>query len=254
MTKLSDRQISDDLQRLLQVRIFFGHQSVGQNILDGLGELLADQQLSGHYIQSASQPDESTGGFLWHQPIGQNTQPLSKCRDFSRIVDQQLAGRVDFALFKFCYIDIDDNTDIDSLFDEYRHTMDALRARHGDIHFVHSSVPLRHNADGPGTRIRELLGRPNRSKLANINRNRFNRLLLEHYGNDSVFDLAASESTDSAGRRCSFSYKDGSRYSSLLAAYTDDGGHLNHRGRIKVAGDFIHFMAALINARSVAEA
>ncbi len=44
---------------------------------------------------------------LLHTAIGRNEDPGSKCEDFRRVLDQ-LQGRLDVALFKFCYIDFND--------------------------------------------------------------------------------------------------------------------------------------------------
>jgi hypothetical protein len=240
--------IADDLRSLMTTRIFFGHQSVGQNIIDGIGELLSRHGLATDYIVDHDPPEPADRGFLWHRPVGRNTQPISKCEDFAHILTQPPTRHVDFALFKFCYIDINEHTDITNLFNAYRQHMEQLKIRRPDIHFIHTTVPLRDNANGPGVWIREMLGRPNRSKLANINRNRFNRLLAEQYGHESVFDLAASESGYPDGRRSSFTYKNRDIYYCLANKYTNDGGHLNAAGRLKVAEDFIRYLARLYRA------
>lgn len=240
--------MADDLRSLMPARIIFGHQSVGQNIIDGIDELLSKYGLTENYILSADQPVPSDGGFLWHRPVGNNTQPISKCEDFSHLLNQLSAQHIDFALFKLCYIDINEHTNVADLFNQYREHMERLKREHPDIHFIHVTVPLRHNVTGPGVWMREILGRPNHSKLANINRNRFNNLLIAQYGLQSVFDLAASESTYRDGRRSVFTYNNRDIYYSLAGEYTDDGGHLNNIGRIKVAEDFIRYLARLYRA------
>lgn len=240
--------IGNDLRSLMSARIFFGHQSVGQNIVDGIDELLSRHGLPSDYIISADQPPPSGKGFLWHRPVGKNMHPISKCEDFTRILNHPMARDIDFALCKFCYIDINEHSNITDLFKRYQQHMKLLKVRHPDIRFIHTTVPLRHNATGPGVWFRELLGRANRSKLANINRNRFNRLLVEEYTNEPIFDLAASESTCPDGRRSSFTYKNRDIYYSLAGEYTDDGGHLNNTGRIKVAEDLIRYLARLYRA------
>ena len=184
-------------------------------------------------------------GFLLHTAIGENTKLLSKCYDFKRIIDTHLADKIDFALLKFCYIDINKESDIKSLFGEYRKIMDDVTASHPNITFIHVTVPVRHSAKGFGVWIRELLGRPNNSKLDNIKRNEFNSMLLETYKDQPIFDLAKSVSTYPDGKAETF-VKDGITYNNLIGSYTYDGGHLNEMGRIKVAQDFIQTLASLI--------
>ena len=239
--------IREHLETLLKARIFFGHQSIGQNILDGISSLLQQHRLSANAIIIEDKARLPDGGYIWHQAIGKNRQPASKCEHFTQLVKQQLPGNVDYALFKFCYIDIDEHTDIDALFKLYTQTLDSLISTHSELHFLHCTVPLRHIESGPGVWLRETLGRPNRSKLANIRRNDFNAMLKDYYGTRNVFDLATSESGE---KPCTFSYQGVSGYQGLAGAFTDDGGHLNQRGRERVAGDFVSFMAGLIEEDS----
>ncbi|MFA7386774.1 MAG: hypothetical protein WCZ87_03850, partial [Thiohalobacteraceae bacterium] len=203
--------LKQDIAELKSKRIFFGHQSVGGNIIEGVEDLLAssDMQLNLVEVGPNAGIDAAAplpGNFLLHMPIGKNSEPKTKCDDFRRMIEQDLAGKIDIALLKFCYIDIDDNTNVDALFTYYRSVLDSLKARHPDITFIHVTAALRHSEGGFGVWIRETLGKPNRSKLANIKRNQFNDLLREAYAEDPIFDLAASESTYPDGRRETFDY------------------------------------------------
>lgn len=239
------------LTELQTARVFFGHQSVGGNIMAGVQDILeysgADSNTSLQILELGN-ADALPAGFILHTPVGKNTDPKTKCDDFKRIVDRQLAGKIDYALLKFCYIDIGENSDVDALFAYYRATLDDLKARHPEIVFIHVTTPLRHSPSGLGVWVRELLGKPNRSKLANVKRQAFNEQLLKTYAGDPVFDLAASESTYPDGRRESFNYQGQTGYS-LIGAYTDDGGHLNAVGRKKVAADFIRSLGATVRAK-----
>lgn len=225
-----------------KLRIFFGHQSVGQNIIDGISEQASYVEQPFDNIIEDHLSDLPADGFLLHCRIGKNQDPLSKCRHFQDLIIQQLHALVDIALFKFCYIDIDEKTDIDFLFSQYAHTMDQLNANYPHIAFMHTTVPLRHTPDGLGTRAREILGRINHNKLANIRRNQFNALLVGYYGKETVFDLAGFESTLNDGKRSSFKGKDKQIYYSLADEYTNDGGHLNAMGREKLARGFMEFI------------
>lgn len=238
--------LDDALSSLQSTRIFFGHQSVGGNIMDGLADLQKDSNnpLS---IIDYGQPIDSASGYILHTAVGKNEQPVTKCDDFRRIIDQELGGNIDVALLKFCYIDINGDTDIDKLFEYYQSTLDGLKHRHPDITFLHVTAPLRHSASGFGVWIREVLGRPNHSKLANIKRNEFNERLRSTYRDEPIFDLAASQSTYPDGSRESFDMN-GKTYYGLIGAYTYDGGHLNETGRSHVAADMIRSLAQVARA------
>jgi hypothetical protein len=245
--------LSADLELISTARIYFGHQSVGGNIIDGLKNLQSGS--NGPRLRIAELGDLTPireGGALVHTKVGRNEEPLSKCEDFRRILDGQMAGRVDVALLKFCYIDFSPDTDVKAVFAEYRRTMEDLEQRHPDTLFIHVTAPLRYSADDLGTWIREMLGRPNQSKLANIKRNEFNQLLKVTFPNDPVFDLAASESTYPDGRRELFK-KDGKTYYGMVGAYTDDGGHLNEVGRSYVAADFVRSVADALREKKRAD-
>jgi len=241
------KETGNDLVLVSQTRIFFGHQSVGNNIIAGIKEI--EKKKVDHRIRLIELGDETEypQSFLLQSKIGENTDPKSKCDAFRRIIDQQLAGKIDYALLKFCYIDIDEHSDVEAIFAHYKETLDALKEQNSHITFIHVTSPLRHSPTNFSVWIREILGRPNRSKLANIKRNEFNELLRFTYWGDPIFDLAASESTYPDGRRESFQ-KDGKTYHSLIGLYTDDGGHLNQTGQLKVAADFLHSIAAAIRA------
>ena len=247
-----DDVLRADFDRVSSARVYFGHQSVGGNIMDGLADLQG--QLGQPVIrvgELGSLEVSGDHGVLLHTKVGKNEQPVSKCQDFQRILDQQLAGLVDVALFKFCYIDFSDTSDVDAIFETYSRTMDELKQRHPDITFIHVTAPLRSVDRGPGVWAREMLGRPNRAKLANVSRNEFNRRLKERYPADPMYDLAAVMSTYPDGRRESFKM-DGNSYDSLVPAYTDDGGHLNAVGRTHAAAEFVRSIAEALRIRDTA--
>ncbi len=245
-----DPALQADFERVAVARVFFGHQSVGGNIVAGLEDLQTQLGQPRIRIGELDALDVADGqGVLLHSKVGQNEKPASKCEDFRRILDQELHGRVDVALFKFCYIDFSDTSDVNEIFATYARTMDDLKQRHPGIVFIHVTAPLRSVDGGAGVWVREMLGRPNRTKLANVKRNEFNRRLRERYAGDPIFDLAAAMSTYPDGRRESFKMNGEVQYS-LVPAYTDDGGHLNPVGRTYAAAALVQSIAeALRSAR-----
>ncbi|MEJ2620704.1 MAG: hypothetical protein P8163_10690 [Candidatus Thiodiazotropha sp.] len=242
-------QLRADLQTVKHARVFFGHQSVGNNIISGLQQLARQAQLDLNILDLDTDQIEGQPIAFVHGSIGENQKPMSNCRDFERIIDQQLSDKIDFALFKLCYIDINRNTDIDNLFRVYRSTMDRLIENHPHIQFIHGTIPLRCSPGGLLIRLKEivgyLLGKKNNSKLDNFQRNQYNRLLIETYGQRQLVDIAAAESTHSSGHRESFNMG-GQINFALLEDYSSDGGHLNEQGQRRVAQSFIHDLAQII--------
>jgi hypothetical protein len=229
------------LRELVALRVFFGHQSVGGNILDGVRDWLGEAGAAWPIVEPAQAPRE--GGALIHAAVGHNAQPLTKCEDFRRLLDGGALGRVDVALLKFCYVDVQHEEEAIALCGQYRATLEDLARRHPGTVLVPVTVPLTHAEGGLGTVARELLGRPNTSKLSNLARQTFNEQLRHGWSVTPIFDLAAAESTRPDGRAEAFTYK-GRRAENLVAGYTDDGRHLNAAGRRAVAAAFVQTLAA----------
>jgi hypothetical protein len=228
--------------------IFFGHQSVGNNILEGMKELSANHPASQPTIVESRDVLPETGGFFLHSRIGENTKPVQKCNDFLVQLTPELVESLDYAMFKFCYIDIDRNTDVTALFEHYRNTINEVKERYPGLTICHITAPIRHSPNDFTTKLRELvgnvLGKPNNSKLDNAKRNEYNRLLLAHYSDEPIFDLAEAEATHPDGRKNTFEMNGEINYN-LVAEYTYDGGHLNEMGRKKIAADFIKFLSSI---------
>lgn len=235
-------------QALATKRIFFGHQSVGNNILDGVKELMQENGQINLQISKAT-PGEisSIPSIFAHSYIGRNGEPTSKIDEFVAIFARNDV-EMDLAFFKFCYIDFDGKTDPKDLFEYYKTAMFRLQQDHPGTTFMHVTVPLVVSPDGARQRIKdwlkESLGRPTNASL-NAKRNRFNELLRREYqGKALIFDLAEIQSTSPDGKRVSFTLG-GNTYHSMAPAYSDDGGHLNEKGRRTVAERFLVFLASV---------
>lgn len=244
-----DDALRTDLERVAAARVLFGHQSVGRNLLDGLVDLEREAGRRVLDIRDLDSPAASRqAGVLLHAAIGRNGDPASKCAHFGRLVAERHAG-LDVALFKFCYVDIDDTVDVDVVFGAYERTLLELKQRYPALRFVHVTVPLRTVDSGPGVWLRERLGRRNRAKHANAARCRYNRRLRERFAADPIFDLARISATRPDGRPQEFQL-DGQSCESLVPAYTDDGGHLNEAGRMVAAAGLVRAIAAALAGRA----
>ena len=237
--------ISDSaLAQLAQRRIFFGHQSVGFNIVQGIEEVMAaDPRVKLRLVKSAT-PETVDGPALVHAAVGENTRPESKDADFRKILEAGFGATGDIALYKYCYVDVTPATDVTLLFEGYKRTMAALEARYPGLTFVHVTQPLVAPESALASRLRVLLGKAS-DRVLNAKRNEFNRLLVAEYGaTGRVFDLAAAESTRPDGSRVSYRL-DGQTVYALAPEYTNDGGHLDAEGRRHVAEQFVAFLARL---------
>nr|WP_071193377.1 SGNH/GDSL hydrolase family protein [Oscillochloris trichoides] len=235
---------SMDLQRVAAKRIFFGHQSVGWNIITGIDAIL---QAHPDVTMTFTTPTEYTdgqGAAFVHTEVGQNYDPLSKLQDFDRLIREGLGDRVEIAFFKFCYVDFDQQTDVEQLFTTYQATMDALQRDYPDLTLVYVTTPLMAPDQGAKGFLKGMLGR-NQEVNANTKRHQFNELLRASYAaSGTLFDLAATEATALDGTACTMKV-DGASVPCLVRDYTDDGGHLNSQGQRVVAGSLIAFLATL---------
>lgn len=232
---------------LTEKKIYFGHMSVGNNILEGVQDLAKEYPFIRLNIVETKSPSSFNQPIFAHSPIGKNEDPKSKIADFSHLISTGIGDTTDIAFFKLCYIDILAATDADEVFNQYKNTMASLKERYPKVTFVHVTAPLRLVQTGVLVPIKKIVGRPVGGYADNIKRSRFNDLLRQEYkGNEAIFDLAAIESTYPDGTRFVFD-SGGKKYESLVVDYTHDGGHLNEFGRKLVAAHFLAFLATLPN-------
>lgn len=244
--------VKADLAILAQARVFFGHQSVGRNILAGIEALAAEAGVPLRIQQIERLPPDDGPG-LFHAPVGENGYPGEKCVDFRRFLAAPERPVYDVAVLKFCYVDLDVGTPLDphGLLDEYAKMVAELREQRPDVSLLHVTIPLRADAPGKRTYVKRLLGLSTEDDAANILRNTFNEALQARFANEPIFDLAKVESTRPDGTRSSFT-KNGKTYYSLVYDYSTDRGHLNEEGRRRVAAGFIHALADLLRGRGFA--
>jgi len=235
-----------DLQKVARTRVFFGHQSVGNNILDGVPAVFTAHGVQAPPIEQRRAAAETSGGFIAHSLIGENTKPLQKIQDFAAVLRGGMGQHVDVAVMKLCYVDITPSTDVDALFTAYRDTIAGLEKDFPGVTFVKATVPLT-------TRP----GRVERLKLwlksddgyggaANAVRERLNELIRKEYAGGNLFDVAAVESTAPDGSRVS-GHDDGRPFFAMFDGYAADPGHLNADGSQRAA---TAWLAAIAKASS----
>jgi hypothetical protein len=213
---------ADGLEALTGMNVFFGHRSVGANIVEmGMPAVYQDFGLA---VPGESFSDQS---------LDQTDDPSTKIADFDRWVrDEGVGGTADLAFMKLGYIDILAETDVQGVFDRYRSTMDALEADYPEVVFLHATVSVTAWVPEDNAAIE-----------------RFNVLMRDRYGSSGlVFDLAATVSTCADGVPLRDETEQGEIYYSICPEYTHDGGHLNELGA-KVAAE--EMLRVLISAMPV---
>lgn len=245
------------VRALARRRIYFGHQSVGGNIVAGLEQLLRDRPDIGLKIVQTHEASVLAGPAFVHFYAGRNTDPASKNADFQHVLDGRPRPDSAIAMLKYCFVDMTDSTDPAALFAAYQKTIAEVRAKHPDVTIVHVTMPLMTVESAPKAWAKRLLGRTPERDLE-VKRNAYNALVRRAYaGKEPLFDLAAFESTHADGRR-SFFVTGGDTVYTLAREYTWDGGHLNDRAERLAAERLLATLAALppvpVAAPVVAEA
>jgi len=234
--------------KLAGKKIFFGHQSVGYNIIDGISDVLNERD----YIKLDVLESRKCAVFdrpvFAHSQVGRNTDPLSKIESFVNIMDSGAGEKVDMAFFKFCYVDIMRDSNPQKIFDAYTAAIEDLKERYPQIRFIHVTVPLCSTPKGLKKNLKQsaklLIGRPGVLD-DNTMRERYNRLLRNAFSKaEPVFDLAMIETVNSDGFRC-YVDKGTGKIDFMASEYTEDGGHLNAEGRKRVAGQLLIILAEL---------
>jgi len=233
--------LDSSLRNVADKRIYFGHQSIGFNILDGIGDIAKDHPGSGLNLVKTNDPLAFKVPVFAHFTVGENEDPSSKIDDFARSLDKGIGGNAEIAFFKFCYVDINRTTNIDKIFAAYKSTMERLKSQYPNTRFVHVTAPLTLSNFSVSSLIKKVLG----SEDNNIRKNTFNEMLVREYkGKDPIFDLAAIESTYPDGSRSVFK-EGGKPYYSLAPEYTEDGGHLNEKGRRIMAAELLKLLSQI---------
>lgn len=236
-----------NLKKLEEKSIFFGHKSVGDNILSGVESILKDfpeTKISIRKVETVKSTDIEKAVIL-HSYIGENTKPISKFNQFKEIVETSVGGNCDIIFMKLCYVDITENTNPQKIFNEYKDMVEELKTKYPETSFVHLTVPLTSQAKGLKPLAKRILGKNVRGYKDNQVKEQYNTLLREEYEKEgNLFDLAYFESVAPDGKR-TVHEMEGITYYSLVPEYTYDGGHLNEEGSIYIAEKLLHFLVGL---------
>lgn len=234
--------------KLAEKKIFFGHQSVGYNIIGGITDIINERDYIKLNVIEAREPAAFDQPVFAHSQVGMNTDPFSKIKRFGEIMDAGVGSKADIAFFKFCYVDIMRDSDPQEIFDGYSAVMEELKDRYPNVKFLHVTVPIRSAPKGAKKNLKQtvklLIGRPGFWE-DNMMRRRYNDLLNDAYSKTGpFFDLALIESVNAGGFRC-HAVNGAEKVYVMAPEYTEDGGHLNSEGRKKVAEQLLIILAEM---------
>ena len=234
--------------KLAESRIFFGHKSVGYNIIEGIKDLQNEFDYVKLNIVETDAASESERPIFAHAQVGKNTEPISKIEGFRSVMDAGAGDNIDIAFFKFCYVDVTRDSDPQEIFRNYSTVMEDLKARYPKTKFLHVTVPLKSVPKGTKKTLKEsvklLIGKPGILD-DNLKRQHYNQLLKATYARSgAVFDLAELEAVGPDGLKC-YGTKGSQRVSLMAQQYTDDGGHLNATGRKRIAEQLLVKLAEI---------
>ncbi|OGQ25538.1 MAG: hypothetical protein A2138_01025 [Deltaproteobacteria bacterium RBG_16_71_12] len=220
-----DEALRRDLETIKAARVFFGHQSVGHDVLEGVAALAREAGV-----------DVAIG----EGQIGANGKPEQKFDDFAKRAE---AGpELDVIAMKLCYVDLYRGADPDQLLAGYRSAVARVRQARPNLKILHVTTPLTIRATTAKASIKRLLGGSSHSDDSNAVRLAYNRGLRAAFPGEPVFDLAAVESTRPDGSREELAVK-GQPVPMLWPGYAADEGHLNAPGKRVAARAFIAALA-----------
>jgi len=234
-------------EKLNAKRIVFGHQSVGENIIEGLNSIISNNPFIKLKVIDTNLFNSLEPGTFAHFRIGENGTPLSKITQFERLAKEQFGNRVDFAFFKLCFVDITTRTDIEATAENYIDTLNKIKAAYPQTQFILFTCPLTESKITWKTKLKRILGLGTLWEFNdNIKRNQFNKLIIARDNQRiPIFDLAGIESTHKDGTRSKFEFE-GKEYFSLSPDYSLDGGHLNTIGSRVVAEQLLVMLANFV--------
>ncbi len=197
---------------------YFMHASVGQNMINGMNALTAMEptryQLAVSSIGDNPPPPDPDTGVVFENHRGNPPWDVKIAMFEEAVADLGWrAPSVSVVMNKLCYDDWAADAEV------YLASMVALEAEYPATTFVYTTEPLRVNEDG-----------------TNALRTVFNEAIRAYCvaNNRLLFDIADIESHDPDGNPVTYEYN-GQVYPKLYSGYTDDGGHLNSDGAMRVA-------------------
>jgi hypothetical protein len=246
-----DPALRAQLEQLAKARVFFAHQSVGGNLIEGLQVLARDNGVALQVRDVAREPSVPNQTF-GHVFVGENGKPLAKFDEYKDRLTKQQGTPPELAMVKLCYLDFTASTDPKAVFARYQADLAALRAQLPTTRFVHITTPLTTIESGPKAWLKRMIGRSPWGVIENQKREQYNQLMRSAYaGREPLFDLAKLEATAEDGSR-TLTISGDTQTAALTPAYTSDGSHLNPHGERVAARSLAGVLAQALASRPAA--
>lgn len=224
-----------DAEAAAKRRVVFAHQSVGDNILDGVRGLAAENGVTLNLAETREPP--ATGAGIFHFKVGSNGDPLGKIADFEKTVGNASFPPADVALVKLCYVDFNQGSDAAAIAKAYTETIQRMQTARPRTRFVAMTAPLTAIPTGPGAWWKWMKGEVPADWADNAKRKEFNDYVRRQFDANHLFDVAKLEAE-------TLKAPDGNDVEALRTDLTTDGGHLNEKGKRVVGAAFLKMIAA----------
>lgn len=226
--------------------VYFGHQSVGSAVVEGVEGLAHERALPLRVVQTRD-PAAVTGPAFVHFLAGQNRDYASKNAAVLRLLESRTRARKPVVVLKYCYVDLYSPGDASTMFEAYRETVDTIQFEHPDVTVVHATIPLTTVESALKSGARQFFGHQTRREAA-VARHRYNELVrAEFKDTESIFDVAKVEATQPDGTLAGFTVG-GCVIETLAPHNTDDGAHLNARCKRAAAEALLDVLSGVIEA------
>ena len=224
--------LADELRAIAATKVWFGHHSVGQDMLDGVRALAREAG-----VEVA----------IGEGPVGENGKPLEKIADFER---EAIASGADVVAMKLCYADFTPTTDVRAVLDAYEAAVQRVRAARPGIRVVHITPPLTVRPTDVKSRVQRLLGQPVWGDASNLRRLELAEGMAARFPDEPLVDLGLLQSTRSDGSREVHLVEGpsvpGGRarlVPMLWEGWARDEGHLNDDGKRMAGRAFVRVLA-----------
>src|SRR5665647_3678518 len=98
--------------------------------MDGVGVLLKENPSIRLTIVETTDPSRFDAPVFAHARVGRNEDPGSKCEAFEQYMESGIGSRADIAFFKFCYVDVNRETDVGKIFESYKATVQRIKRKY----------------------------------------------------------------------------------------------------------------------------
>lgn len=240
----SQNGLSNVLLSVSKARIFFAHQSVGVDILNGLNDLSRECAIPLNMVETDHlTPDQSP--IFAHARVGRNGDPRSKLIHFTQMLDNGVGNNVGVAILKLCYVDVTAATKVDELIEHDLQLFESLVNSYPHLKLVYCTVPLTARQRGLKAIAARALARTDAAIADNRARTIYNEAMRSHcVRNPYLFDLAQAEMGNGPSRTSLLAARE--EPPSLHPTYTDDCGHLNRQGRRIVAEALVRTLGRIL--------